>query len=372
MCRNIFLKNISNTFTTFQTFTTFVPHDYYQLLGVSKSASADEVKAAFRKLAHQYHPDKPGGNAEKFKEINAAYQVLGDAEKRQKYDQFGSAAFENGGNGGSPFGGYDFSGFQQGGGVDLGEMFGDMFGFGGNRQRRGADVRVDAELSFKDAAFGVERAFTLTRTLSCERCGGTGGEPGGKMKTCDECAGKGVKVHMQRTILGNIQTKSACGPCHGDGEIPEKKCTTCSSTGLDRAQKTLTVEIPAGVEDGATLRVRGEGEATRGGQPGDLHIRIHVEPDRRFEREGDTLFSQEKIGFTQAALGAKIDAQTLDGTVELTIPPGTQGGTQFRLRGKGIGGRRGRGDQIVTVEVVTPTKLSKEQRKLLEELDLKE
>src|SRR3989344_2917055 len=281
--------------------------DYYNLLGISKSASAEEIKAAFRKLAHQHHPDKPGGNAEKFKEINAAYQVLGDPEKRAKYDQFGSAAFENGGMGGNPFGGggYDFSGFQQGG-VDLGDIFGEMFGFGGGRHKRGADVRGDVDLTLKDAAFGVEREFSLNRTLPCERCGSVGAEPGSKMKECAECSGKGTKTHTQRTILGNIQTKTMCGACQGEGEIPEKKCTTCAGAGLEKARKTLTVEIPAGVDDGATLRLSGEGEAVKGGERGDLHIRVHVEPDRRFERDGDTLFSSEKIGFTQAALGTKL------------------------------------------------------------------
>ena len=345
--------------------------DYYQTLGVSKSASADEIKAAFRKLAHEHHPDKPTGNEAKFKEINEAYQALSDPEKRQRYDQFGSADGPQGFGGGA--GGFDFSGFQQGGGFgDLGEMFGDMFGFGGQRVRRGQDVRVDVNLSFKDAAFGMEKEITLSRYLKCERCGGIGAEPGSKMHECPECKGSGVKVSTQRTILGNIQTKSACRACDGEGETPEKKCTTCNGDGVTRQKKTLVVDIPPGVDDGSALRLRGEGEAVKGGESGDLIIVVHVEPHPKFEREGDAVFSHEKIGFTQAALGAKIDVETLDGNVELTIPAGTQGGTQFRLRGKGISSRHGRGDQIVTVEVVTPTRLTKEQRKMLEDLGLKE
>jgi len=348
-----------------------VAKDYYNLLGVSKSASADEIKAAFRKLAHEHHPDKPTGNEAKFKEINEAYQVLSDPEKRSRYDQFGSADGPQGFGGGA--GGFDFSGFQQAGGFgDLGEMFGDMFGFRGQRVRRGSDVRVDVNLTFKDAAFGVEKEIALQRHLKCERCGGIGAEPGSKMNECPECKGSGVKVTMQRTILGNVQTKTACRNCDGEGEIPEKKCTTCQGDGVTRQKKTLVVDIPAGVEDGSALRLRGEGEAVKGGESGDLILVVHVEPDARFEREGDTVFSHEKIGFTQAALGAKIDVETLDGKVELTIPPGTQAGTQFRLRGKGIKSRHGRGDQIVLVEVVTPTKLTKEQRQKLEELNLNE
>lgn len=348
--------------------------DYYKILGVEKNASADDLKKAFRGLAHKHHPDKPGGDAEKFKEINEAYQVLGDADKRAKYDQFGSSAFDGSGGGGNPFGGgFDFSGFQGGAGFeDLGDIFGGMFGGGRRGPPRGNDIQVDVDLSFHDAVFGVDRDVTLTKPTTCARCGGIGGEPGSKMKTCKECDGKGVKTVSQRTILGTIQTKVSCPACDGEGEIPEKPCTECTGTGIARRKMSLTVTIPAGTDDGVTYRVRGEGEAVRGGQSGDLLVRVHVEPDPRFEREGSTIHSQAKIGFTQAALGDEIDVETVDGRVDLKIPAGTQGGSQFRLRGKGVPHRGGRGDQVVTVEVVTPTKLTKEQRELIEKLNLRE
>jgi molecular chaperone DnaJ len=350
--------------------------DYYQTLGVGRGASADEVKRAFRTLAHKYHPDKPGGDAEKFKEINAAYQVLGDPEKRKKYDQFGSAAFEGAQGfpgGGAGFGGFDFSGAA--GFEDLGEMFGDMFGFGGGRRsrsRRGQDIQIDLDLTFQESVFGAEKDVMLTKSSACERCGGVGAEPGSKTHTCSTCNGSGVQVSVQRTILGSIQRRTACATCEGSGEVPEKTCTTCHGSGVTKSKKTITVDIPSGVEAGNAVRLRGEGEAVKGGESGDLFIRLHVDPDPRFEREGDAIFSRIKIGFSQAALGDTIDIETIDGKVELSIPPGTQSGAEFRLRGKGVPIRGRRGDHIVTVDVVTPTHLSREQRELLQELGLNE
>ncbi len=347
--------------------------DYYNILGVDKSASQDEIKKAFRKKAHKYHPDKEHGDEEKFKEANEAYQVLGDAQKRQKYDQFGSAAFNGGGfGGGQGFGGFDFSGQ---GFEDLGDIFGDLFGGGrrrGPKTPRGNDIQVDLDLTFKESVFGTERDIELTKTSNCERCGATGGEPGAKVDTCGTCNGSGVQVRAHRTVIGVMQQKSTCSDCRGTGEIPSKSCTNCHGQGVEKKKKKLTVQVPAGVDHGAVLRVRGEGEAVKAGKPGDLFVRLHVRPDERFERQGDTIISYEKIGFTQAALGDKIDVETVDGTVELKIPSGTQSGAQFRLRGKGVDGPRGRGDQIVVVGVITPKKLSKAQKKLLEELDLKE
>lgn len=365
--------------------------DYYNLLGVNRNASPEEIKHAFRKLAHQHHPDKNGGSGEKFKEINEAYQVLGDPEKRKKYDQFGSAAFE----GGQGFGGFEgFGGFRTSGFEDLGDMFGDLFGFSGGRgarTKRGADIRVDVDVNFRDAVFGVDREMTLTKSSSCSRCGGVGAEPGTKMKTCSGCNGSGIRVQTQRTILGLMQSKTACPDCEGRGEQPETACGNCHGSGIEKSRKTFTVSIPSGVEDGSVLRVRGEGEAVKGGPSGDLYVNIHVELDPRFEREGSSIISTKRIGFTQAALGDTVEVETLDpsitavggipsegGTgsglavVELKIPAGTQTGTQFRLRGKGVPVRGGRGDQIVIVEVATPKKLSREQKKFLEELDLRE
>jgi len=347
--------------------------DYYQMLGVPRGASAEEIKKAFHKLAHQHHPDKAGGNEEKFKEINEAYQVLSDPQKRAQYDQFGSAAFEQGGfQGGGQ--GFDFSGFN--GFEDLGDVFGDMFGFGGTRSRRshrarGADIQVDIDMTFKEAVFGGEREITLTKFSSCHRCGGNGGEPGASVKTCETCDGSGVVITAQRTILGMVQSKRACPSCQGQGQTPSKNCMTCQGEGIEKQRKTLVVTIPPGVEEGNVLRLRAEGEAVKGGNPGDLFIRIHVRSDKRFHKEGSTLYTKKIIGFTQAALGDKVDVETVDGVVELMIPAGTQTGAQFRLRGKGVPIRSGRGDQIVEIEVVTPKKLSKEQKQLLEKLDLR-
>lgn len=349
--------------------------DYYQILGVARNASSDEIKTAFRKLAHQYHPDKPSGNEAKFKEINEAYQVVGDPGKRAKYDQFGSAAFEQGGfgGGGQGFGGFDFSGFQGAGFEDLGDLFGGMFGGRrGQREQRGADIQVDVDLSFRDSVFGVDRDLTLSKFDPCERCGGIGAEPGTKMNECSDCGGKGVKVVNQRTILGTFQTKAPCPSCEGEGKIPDQRCTTCHGDGVTRGRKTLSVHIPAGVENGNVLRVRSAGEAVRGGKPGDLFVRLHVKNDTRFAREGSTIYSTLRIGFTQAALGASVETETVDGPTTVIVEAGVQNGTEIRVRGKGVQTGDRRGDHVFVVEVATPTKLSREQKKLLEELDLKE
>lgn len=370
--------------------------DYYNILGVGKRASQEEIKKAFRKLAHQHHPDKSGGDEAKFKEANEAYQVLGDPEKRAKYDQFGSAAFFAGGRsayggeqggfgGGQGFGGFGH-GFSAGGGsgfagegVDLGDIFGDlgdMFGFssGGGRGRRGtprgADIQVDLELNFHDAVFGIEREVSLTKAVKCERCAGLGAEPGTKMKDCDTCGGSGSIVHQQRTMLGTMQTRRLCSACQGEGQTPETVCKNCRGIGLEHKRKTMSVRIPEGVSEGDMIRVRGEGEAVKSGTSGDLYLRVHVRPDSRFERDGHTIRSRAEIGFTQAALGTEVDVPVVDGgEVTLKIPPGIQSGTELRLKGKGVPAKGSRGDHLVIVQIVTPKKLSRQQRKLLEELD---
>lgn len=353
-----------------------MPKDYYKTLGVSRTASPDEIKAAFRKLAHQHHPDKKGGDASKFKELNEAYQALSDAEKRKQYDQFGTT-FEHaqaqggfGGFGQGPFGGFGGVEFDMG---DLGDAFSDFFG-GGRRTRtrahKGEDIAVDLTLAFKDAAFGVSRTVRLYKHSACSVCSGSGVEPGSKLTSCRECGGKGQTVHAQRTVFGAFQTVRTCPVCQGSGQVPEKVCKHCAGAGVEKRESELEVTIPAGVEDGDTLRLSGQGEAgRRGGAGGDLYIRIHVQKDARFEREGDDVRSRVKIPLTTAVLGGPVEAETLDGAVELKIPEGTASGAEFLLRGKGIGGRRGgRGDQIVTVEVAIPRKLSREQKRLLEEL----
>lgn len=350
--------------------------DYYNILGVERNASTDEIKKAFRKKAHQYHPDKAGGDEAKFKEANEAYQILGDEKKRQTYDQFGSAAFEQGGFGGREGqGGWGGFGGAQGINMDdLGDIFGDMFGFGGTRtqskrQRRGPDIQVDIDLTFEEAVFGTERDIALNRTLRCERCAGLGAEPGTKMNECSTCGGSGVIDRVQRTMLGNVRTRAACEACGGDGKVPEQKCTECNGIGVQKKQKTLSVSIPAGVDDGNVIRLRGEGEAgPAGGPEGDLYIRVHVAPSKEFERVGSTILYTKEIGFTQAALGDTVDVPTVHGDVSLKIPAGTQAGTEFKLKGKGVAG----GDQIVTVHVKTPNKLNRKQKKALEELGLSE
>ncbi|RMD51314.1 molecular chaperone DnaJ, partial [Candidatus Parcubacteria bacterium] len=346
----------------------------YKILEVDKNATKEEIKRAFRKKAHQYHPDKDGGDEEKFKEVNEAYQVLSDDEKRRQYDQFGTT-FDNAGASG--FGG--FSGFGgQGFNVNFedfsdifGDFFGGMAGGGRGRSKRGTDIMVDLDLSFKEAVFGVEKEISLTKNNVCERCGGLGSEPGTKMKTCPSCAGQGVQVKTQHTILGAMRTKVTCSQCHGRGEIPETKCKTCGGSGIEYGRKTIKIDIPPGVEDGTKIRVRGAGEAVGGGDAGDLYVHLHVKSDKKFFREGYNIYSKQKIGFTQAALGDTIMTDTVDGKVKLKIPAGTQSGDKLRLKGKGVPTGRGRGDHIVVIEVVTPTKLNRKQKQILKELDLR-
>jgi len=361
-----------------------MPQDHYTTLGVDKSASQDEIKKAFRKLAHKHHPDKQGGDEEKFKKINSAYQVIGDEKKRQQYDQFGHSAYENAASGGGADG---FNGFSGGAGSgsawggqgfninmdDLGDIFGGMFGGGGSRRQkaRGQDIQIDLDLTFKEAIFGVEKEISLTRNVECQRCSGTTAEPGTELKTCSDCNGNGVRMTQHQTVLGVIQQKTTCTTCDGRGEIPETICTSCRGQGTERETSTISVRIPAGVDNGAVMRVGGQGEAIKNGQTGDLYVNLHVEHDKRFQREGSTIISEAQIGFTQAALGDKIEVSTVDGKVDLKIPVGTQSGSKFRLKGKGVPTRHGRGDQYVIVEVVTPKKLSRGQKKLLAELDLK-
>jgi len=346
--------------------------DFYSVLGVNKSANEDEIKAAYRKLAHQHHPDKQGGDASKFKEINEAYQVLGNKEKRAKYNQFGSAAFDgSGGFGGGGFNPNDFQGVNVDFG-DLGDIFGSVFGMGGRGGRsqpsRGSDIEIDLELAFKEAAFGVERDLHFRKGVRCERCAGDGAEPGSKLDECKTCHGAGKVQAATRTMFGVMQTVRECADCEGRGKKPEKTCSNCHGSGVDKKEIHLKVKIPAGVDEGGIMKLRGEGEAGQHGTTaGDLYIHLHVANDDEFERDGSNVMSRRHLGMTQAALGDSVDVETIHGPVSLKIPSGTQSGTEFRLRGKGIQG----GDHFVTVVVDVPTKLSREQRKLLEELDLK-
>lgn len=353
--------------------------DYYTILGVDKNASDDDIKKAFRKLAHQHHPDK-GGDDVKFKEVNEAYQVLGNKEKREQYDRFGQTF---GANGGPGMGGMrwedvaqGFDGFQSEG-IDLGDLFGDMFGFGGGRSRtrrhvQGRDIELRVELSFAEAAFGVTRSVHIEKAVQCPHCKGTGAEPGAGTETCPTCKGSGRAERLQQTILGTIRTAGVCPKCEGAGSIPKKLCTTCCGETIVHRPTTLEVNVPAGIENGQTVRVAGQGEAgQRGGQPGDLFLNVHVVPDARFKREGANVLAETAVTLTQAALGVVISVPTIEGGVEVTIPAGTQSGRILRLKGKGAGrlNGHGRGDHLLTVTVKTPEKLTKKARKLLEELD---
>lgn len=354
--------------------------DYYKVLGVEKGASQDEIKKAFRKKAHEFHPDKKTGDEAKFKEANEAYQVLGDEKKRAQYDQFGSG-FQNGQAGGAQGG---FGGFSSGGVNinmdDLGDMFGgfgDMFGFGGGggrsqRQTRGHDIQTMLVVSFDEAVHGTEKEISMRRRVKCNRCDGQGAEPGTKIDTCSRCRGTGKVTQVQRTILGNIQMQSVCPDCDGEGKTFSKKCTKCSGSGVHEEIGSLKVKIPAGIDDGETIRLTGQGEAgLKGASSGDLYLKISVRNDNRFERFGYDIHSKVEISFTQAALGDKINIETVDGNVSLKIPAGTQSGTSFKLRAKGVQRLRGggKGDHLVKVQVKTPTSLSRKQKELLKELE---
>lgn len=352
--------------------------DYYEVLGVSRDASADEIKKAFRREAIKHHPDKDGGNEAKFKEINEAYEVLKDQQKRQRYDQFGHAGVSGNGAGGNPFEG--FSGFGgQGqninfdfGDLGLGDIFGSFFGGGqsggrGSRQTRGRDVEARVDISFEDAVFGTEVPLNLTLEDVCEHCKGTAAEPGYDLKTCGQCGGSGQVVTSTRTIFGNIQQAAVCPTCHGRGKVPEKACTVCHGKGTRQKQQKIELKIPAGVDDGATIRLREHGEAVTGGAKGDLYVNIRVKPHKRFTREGDLILSEEHIDMVEAALGTEIEVETVDGKIRMKVPAGTQSGSDFKLSGHGVPHLKGttRGAHIVTVVVDTPTKLTKQQKDLL-------
>ena len=354
--------------------------DYYEVLGVSKGASDDEIKRAYRKLAKKYHPDlNPGDKTAEanFKEVNEAYEVLSDKEKRARYDQFGHAGVDpnfNPNAGG--FGG--FGGFTDMGDIDLGDLFGSFFGggFGGstssrrNAPQKGETVRAGVTISFEEAAFGCEKEVTVSRTEQCDVCKGSGCAPGTTAEICPDCHGSGT-VRIQRGGGGfAFSTTTTCPKCRGTGKIIHQPCKTCNGAGSVRRQKKLMVTIPAGIDDGQAVSLRGQGGAGRhGGPAGDLLIGVTVTPHPLFHREGTSVYLEQPVSFAQAALGAELEIPTIDGNVKYTMPEGTQTGTTFRLRGKGIPSLngRGRGDQYVTVKVQVPTNLNKEQKDALRE-----
>lgn len=354
--------------------------DYYEILGVSKTASADEIKKAFRKAAVQHHPDKEGGDETKFKEVNEAYEVLKDQQKRQRYDQFGHAGVGGSGGGaggGNPFGG-GFGGFNgqnvhfDFGDGGLGDIFSQFFGAGQQQSRgprRGRDVETSVTLTFEEAVFGKEEKITLDMDDECKHCKGTTVEPGHDLKTCPTCQGSGQQIKVVSTIFGQIQQATTCGECKGRGKVPEKVCTVCHGKGTERRKQDVKIKIPAGIDDGATIRLRDRGEAIGGGGRGDLYVHIRVKAHKKFTREGDIILSEEHVDMVQAALGTEIDVETVDGIVTMKVPAGTQSGTDFKLSHHGVPHlqRDSRGPHIVTVVVDTPTKLSKKQKELLEE-----
>jgi molecular chaperone DnaJ len=354
--------------------------DYYEVLGIAKGASDDEIKKAFRRKAVELHPDKEGGDETKFKEVNEAYEVLKDSSKRQRYDQFGHAGVggASGGNGGgNPFAGFNGAQGQEihfdfGDMGGLGDIFGSFFG-GGQQQRRkgparGRDVEMSLELDFEEAIFGVETEVKLNLNDVCEHCKGNMTEPGFELKTCETCKGSGQEVRVAQTIFGNIQQAVTCSTCKGRGKIPEKDCTVCKATGVQRIEKNVKIKVPAGIDDGTTIRLREYGEATAGGNKGDLYVHVRVKPHKEFTREGELILSKVHIDMIDASLGAEIDIDTVDGPVKMKVPAGTQSGTDFKLSGHGVPHIKtgNRGAHIVTVNVDTPTKLSKEQKELLE------
>ena len=354
--------------------------DYYEVLGISKDASADEIKKAFRKAAIKYHPDKEGGDEAKFKEANEAYEVLKDQQKRQRYDQFGHAGVggaSGGGGGGNPFEGFQgFGGNGQGfefnfGDGGLGDIFGQFFGGQqrGSGPGRGRDLQTSLTLTFEEALFGVEKDIHITSDDTCSHCHGTTAEPGYELKTCDVCKGSGQQTRVMNTIFGPIQQATTCNVCHGSGKVPEKICSVCKGKGTERREQTITLKVPAGVDDGATIRLAGKGEAITGGEKGDLYVALRVRPHKHFTREGNIILSDEHVSMVDAALGCEIDVETVDGPIRMKVPAGTQSGTDFKLSAHGVPNLRSesRGPHIVSIIVDTPTKLSKKQKEILEQ-----
>ena len=349
--------------------------DYYEVLGVSRGASEDEIKRAYKKMARKYHPDlNPGDKTaeEKFKEVNEAYEVLSDADKKARYDQYGHAGvdpnFGAGGFGGGFDGSFDFG--------DLGDIFGSFFGggFGGGRRtnpnapQRGESIRMSIAISFEEAAFGCEKAVTVERYETCDTCHGNGCAPGTSPEVCPDCHGTGTVQVRRQTPMGVFATSSPCPKCGGKGRIIHQPCKDCRGSGMVRKKKTIQASIPAGIDNGQTISIRGQGNAGKNGGPaGDLLITITVRPHELFRREGTSVLCEAPITFTQAVLGAELEIPTIDGKVKYTLPEGTQSGTTFRLKGKGIPSinGRGRGDQYVTVYIETPKNLNKEQKEAL-------
>lgn len=354
--------------------------DYYEVLGVPKDADDAALKKAYRVLAKKYHPDANPGDKEaeaKFKEASEAYSVLSDPEKRRQYDQFGHAAFDGGAGGAGGFGGFDFSG------ADMGDIFGDIFGDlfgGGTRSRRtnngpmkGANLRTSVRITFEEAVFGCEKKLELNLKDECTSCHGTGAKPGSSPETCSKCGGKGQVVFTQQSLFGTFRNVQTCPECGGSGKVIREKCKICHGTGFTSSKKKIAVTIPAGIDDGQSIRIREKGEpGLNGGPRGDLLVEVHVQPHPIFQRQDMNIYSTAPITFAQAALGGDVRINTVDGDVIYTVKPGTQTDTKVRLKGKGVPSLRNksvRGDQYVTLVVQVPTKLSEEAKEALKKFD---
>lgn len=357
--------------------------DYYDILGVNKTASKEEIKKAFYKLAHKYHPDKKEGDETKFKEVNEAYQVLSDESKRSKYDQYGSQ-FENMGGfqgGGRGFEGFDFSnfagGFQNGNAEfdfgNLNDIFSDFFGggMGGGRTqtRRGRDISTEIQISFNDAVFGTNRKILITKTSNCLTCGGSGAKAGTKMETCKHCNGQGKIRETKRSILGTISSTKVCEQCLGSGETPKEICADCKGKGVLRREEEISIVIPTGIRDGEMIRMTGMGEAISKGAPGDLYIKVNVAPHPLFKREGNDLVMSLNLKLSDALLGTEYPIQTLDGEIKVTIPESVTVNEILRVKGKGVPtGKNKRGDILIKLNIKLPNKLSRKAREIVEEL----
>ncbi len=350
--------------------------DFYEILGVQRSASKDEIKKAFHKLAHKYHPDKSTGDDAKFKEVNEAYQVLSDDKKRAEYDTYGRVFQGGAGPQGGGFGGFGDGGFNvEFDASDLGDMFGDFFGggFGGGRERvrRGNDIAIDTEITFEESIFGVERTVTLRKTSTCETCDGAGAKPGTKTTSCKACNGKGKINDVRKSIFGSFATVRTCDVCEGIGHVPEEKCKTCDGDGVLKRQEEITFVIPSGIRDGEMIRMSGKGEAISRGVAGDLYIKVHVRSHKTFRREGNNLLMDLQIKLTDALLGANYTVEGLDKKmIDVKVPEGVKFGDILRVREKGVpGGRNGKnGDLMIHVKIEIPQRISGKAKKLIQEL----
>jgi molecular chaperone DnaJ len=348
--------------------------DYYQILGIERKATKEEVKKAFRKLAHKYHPDKKGGDEAKFKEVNEAYTILSDDKKRAEYDTYGHVF--SGAGGAGPQGG--FGGFGQGQGFedfDLGDIFGEFFGggFGGRQQsriKRGRDISIDLEVSFTESIFGTERTVLLNKTSTCSECKGTGAEGDAGLETCSTCNGQGRIHETRQSFLGAVSTTRECGVCFGSGKVPKVKCKKCGGLGIDKGQSEIKIKIPRGIRNGEMIRMTGAGEAVSHGVSGDLYAKIHVKPHPQFVREGNNLVMDLDIKLTDGLLGAEYDILAIDGkTIKLKVPPGVKVGEILRVRGKGVPtDEKNAGDLLVKLHIKMPQRISRSAKKLIEEL----